>query len=149
MLKDIALALLFLACQLGRSPRLYTLEEYENCRALKVTKVTCEGEALAEGFSCAILSNFDPPLPDGIAAVSGGQYDLIRGITLILDGTLYTTVFDPPLKKENGFSGLEKGAGILARVDGDYLWIRLPNGKEAKAKIARRETMNPNRPQPA
>ncbi len=91
------------------------------------------------------MFNFDPPVPDGIANVSGSEYDLIRGIMLRLDGTLYTSVFDPPLKKENGFSDLEKDAGILARVNGDYLLVR--NGKEAKAKIIWREKINPNRPQ--
>jgi hypothetical protein len=58
-------------------------------------------------------------------------------------------VFDPPLKKENGYSAVEKGAGILAKLDGDHLLVRWPNGKEAKAKIIGREKINPNRPQRA
>jgi len=131
MLKHIALALLF-AEQLIPLP---TIEDYEFGNAGH--KVECKGESQPD-FACALVFNFDPPVPDGIASVSGSEYDLIRGIMLRLDGTLYTTVFDPPLKKENGFSGLEKGTGILARVNGDYLLVRWPNGKEAKAKIIRR-----------
>ena len=124
-----------------------TIEDYEFGRA--GYQVTCKGESLPEDFACALVFNFDPPVSDGIASVSGGEYDLIRGITLRLDGTLYTAVFDPPLKKENGFSGVEKHAGILAKVDGDYLLVRWPNEEEAKAKIIGREKINPNRPQHA
>jgi len=142
MLKHIALALLFA----GQLIPLPTIEDYEFGNAGH--KVECKGESQPD-FACALVFNFDPPVPDGIASVSGSEYDLIRGIMLRLDGTLYTTVFDPPLKKENGFSGLEKGTGILARVNGDYLLVRWPNGKEAKAKIIRREKINPNRPQHA
>ena len=36
-----------------------------------------------------------------------------------------------------------------ARVDGDALFVEWPDGKEAKAKIIRREKINPNQPQPA
>jgi hypothetical protein len=107
------------------------------------------GNPCQEDFACAFVLNFDPPVPDGIASVSGGEYDLIRGITLMLDGTLYTVVFDPPLKKENGVSGVEKHAGIVAKVDGEYLLVRWPSGREAKAKIIGREKINPNRPQRA
>ena len=139
MLKHIALALLFA----GQLIPLPTIEDYEFGNAGH--KVECKKESQPD-FACALVFNFDPPVPDGIASVSGSEYDLIRGIMLRLDGTLYTTVFDPPLKKENGFSGLEKGTGILARVNGDYLLVRWPNGKEAKAKIIRREKINPNRP---
>ena len=133
MLKHIALALLFA----GQLIPLPTIEDYEFGNAGH--KVECKGESQPD-FACALVFNFDPLVPDGIASVSGSEYDLIRGIMLRLDGTLYTTVFDPPLKKENGFSGLEKGTGILARVNGDYLLVRWPNGKEAKAKIIRRES---------
>src|SRR5437899_7360988 len=139
MLKHIALGLLF-AEQLIPLP---TIEDYEFGNAGH--KVECKGKSQPD-LACALVFNVDPPVPDGIASVSGSEYDLIRGIMLRLDGTLYTTVFDPPLKKKNGFFGLEKGTGILARVNGDYLLVRWPNGKEAKAKIIRREKINPNRP---
>jgi len=153
MLKQTALTLLLAAqfvpfCSRACANSDYaisvTIEDYEFGRA--GYQVTCKGESLPEDFACALVFNLDPPVPDGIASVSGGEYDLIRGIALRLDGTLYTAVFDPPLKKENGFSGVEKHAGILAKVDGDYLLVRWPNGKEARAKIMGRERINPNRP---
>src|SRR5947208_15305490 len=68
-----------------------TIEDYEFGNAGH--KVECKGESQPD-FACALVFNFDPPVPDGIASVSGSEYDLIRGIMLRLDGTLYTTVFD-------------------------------------------------------
>lgn len=67
----------------------------------------------------------------------------------MLDGTLYTAVYDSPLRGDNKFFVLERGVGVPARVVGDDLIVRWPDGKEAKAKIIRREKINPNRPQPA
>jgi hypothetical protein len=74
---------------------------------------------------------------------------VIRKVFLILDGTLYTAVYDPPLKRDEKFSGLRRNVAIPARVDGDVLFVKWPNGKEVKAKIIRREKINPNQPQPA
>ena len=112
-----------------------------------------------EGFECAIFFGVDPPIHDGIdiASVVGGEGNspytrpapVIREVSLILDGTLYTAVYDPPLKRDDTFSILERGVGVPARVVGDSLFVRWPGGKEAKAKIVRREKINPNRPQPA
>ena len=67
----------------------------------------------------------------------------------MLGGTLYTAVYDPPLKRDDTFSVLERGVGVPARVVGNALFVRWPDGKEAKARIIRREKINPNRPQPA
>src|SRR5436309_11829114 len=100
MLKHIVPALLF-AEQLIPLP---TIEDYEFGNAGH--KVECKGESPPD-FACALVFNFDTLVPDGIASVSGSEYDLIRGIMLSIDGTLYTNVFDLPLKKENGFSGLK------------------------------------------
>ena len=72
MLKHIALALLF-AEQLIPLP---TIEDYEFGNAGH--KVECEGESQPD-FACALVFNFDPPVPDGIASVFGSEYDLIRG----------------------------------------------------------------------
>ena len=91
------------------------------------------------------------------ASVVGGEGNfpqtppapVIREVSLILDGTLYTAVYDPPLKRDEKFSGLRRHVGIPARVDGDALFVKWPDGKEAKAKIIRREKINPNQPQPA
>ena len=143
MLKHVALAL-FLGGQFVVAQ--YTIEEHEIGR---VNKARCKD---AQGFTCAVLLEFDPPVPsDSTASISGPEYDLVRGITLILDGTLYRAVYDPPLKRENGFSvvRMECNPGILARIEGDYLLVRWPNGKEAKAKIVQREKIHSNRPQPS
>lgn len=142
MLKHIALALLLA----GQSEQFYTVEDYEIGRA---GKVTCKEEPLPEDFACALVFNVDPPVPDGIASISGGEYELIRGVTLILDGTLYTGIYDPPLRRENGLSSLRKNARIPARVDGDYLLVLCPDGKRTRAKVVRRENLNRDRPQPA
>lgn len=123
-----------------------TIEDYE---MRSEGKVTCGTEPLPENFACAIVLNFDPPAPEGIANISGGEYDTLRGICLIHDGTLYQAAFDPPLTKEKGFPRLRKHSGILTRVYRGYLQLRWPNGKEAKARILRRKAMRGNRPQPA
>ena len=60
---------------------------------------------------------------------------MIREVSLILDGTLYTAVYDPPLKREDRFSGLGRNMGIPARVDGDTLFVKWPDGKEEKGMI--------------
>jgi len=141
MLKHIALALL-LAWQLAP---FYTIEDYRDSPG----GVLCQREAVPPGFTCAIVFNLDPPLPDGISSIVGGNYAAIRGVALILNGTLYTAVFDPPLKHNDRFPSLSRKQRIPARVEGNDLFVRLPDGKEAKAKIVRRESLHPNQPQHA
>jgi hypothetical protein len=137
MLKYVALALL-LSWQLEPG---YTIEDHSGGPG----KVSCQTQELPPGFTCAIVFNLDPPLPDGISSIVGGNYAVIRGLALILNGTLYSAVFDPPLEQRS----LSRKQRIPARVEGNYLFVRLPNGKEAKAKIMRRESSHPNQPQPA
>ena len=120
--------------------------------------VKCTTE-VPRDFACAIFFDVDPPIDDGIdiASVVGGESNfpqtpptqVIWKFSLILDSTLYTAVYDPPLKRDEKFSGLRRGVGIAARVNGDALFVKWPNGKEAKAKIIRREEINPNEPKPA
>ncbi len=141
MLKLIALALL-LVWQLDP---LCAIEDYGG----SPSKVSCQKEAVPPGFTCAIVFNLDPPLPDGINSIVGGNYAAIRGVALILNGTLYTAVFDLPLKHNDRFPNLSRNQRIPARVEGDDLFVRLPDGKKAKAKILRRESLHPNQPQPA
>src|SRR5438132_11584717 len=139
MLKHVALAL-FLGGQFVVAQ--YTIEEHEIGR---VNKARCKD---AQGFTCAVLFEFDPPVPsDSTASISGPEYDLVRGITLILDGTLYRAVYDPPLKRENGFSvvRMECNPGILARIEGDHLLVSSAGGMEAKAKVGLGEKIH-NRP---
>jgi hypothetical protein len=121
----------------------------------EVRKVKCKG-GVPKDFACAIL--FDVALDAiDVASVVGGESNfahspaapVIREVSLILDGTLYTAVYDPPLKCHSTFSSLKRSVGIPARVDGDDLFIKWPDGKEAKAKVIRREKINPNRVQPA
>ena len=150
-MKHIAVTLLLagLACAQN-----YTVLEHAD----EVRKVKCIG-GVPKDFACAILFDVAPPFLDAIdiASVVGGESNfayspaapVIREVSLILDGTLYTAVYDPPLKRDSTFSSLRRSVGIPARVDGDDLFIKWPDGKEAKAKVTRREKINPNQPQPA
>ena len=123
-----------------------------------LSKVKCGGE-VPNGFACAVFFEADPPLPNSIdiASVVGeknGPFQappspVIRSVSLILDGILYTGAFGPPLKRDDRFSRLTRNGGIPVRIDGDNLIIKWPDGSEAKAKIMRREKVHPNRPQPA
>ena len=157
MLKHTAFVLFLLG--LAWAQREYSIEVHlDDDGLLPRPKVKCMGE-VPQDFACAILFNVDPPLPAPIhiTSVVGGEGNfpstppasVILKVSLMLDGTLYIAVYDPPLKRDDSFSVLEKGAGVPARVVGDGLFVRWPDGKEAKAKIIRRERINPNRPQPA
>jgi len=151
MLKQMALALLLGGVAFAQ---MYPVEVHLD----EIGKVKCEG-GVPKDFACAILFDVDPPVPHGIdiASVAGEESDfvrtppapMIREVSLILDGTLYTAVYDPPLKREDRFSGLGRNMGIPARVDGDTLFVKWPDGKEEKGMIIRREKIDPNRPQPA
>ena len=142
MFKAIALAFL-LAWQLE------PLCMIQNGRTDNSSNGSRQGEAVSSGFSRAIVFNLDPPLPDGIRSVVGGDYAVVRGVTLILSGTLYTAVFDPPLEQSDRSGTLSRDQRIPARVEGNDLWLKLPNGKEARAKIIRHESLRPDQPQPA
>ncbi len=157
MLKHTACALFLLG--LAFAQKEYQIEVHlDDDGLLPGSKVKCMGE-VPQDFACAILFNVDPPLraPIHITSVVGGEGNfprtpppaVILEISLMLEGTLYTAVYDPPLKRDDTFSVLERGVGVPARVVGDGLFVRWPDGKEAKAKIIRREKINPNRPQPA
>lgn len=141
MLKQVALGLL-LCWQLEP---FYAIEDYRGGPG----KVSCQMEAMPPGFTCAIVFNLDPPLPDGISSVVGGNHAVIRGVELIPNGTLYSAVFDPPVEQNDRFPGLSRHQRIPARVEGNDLFVRLSNGREAKAKIIRRESSHPYQPQPA
>jgi hypothetical protein len=116
--------------------------------------------SVLKDFSWAIFFDVDPPIHDGIdiASVVGGEGGnlpqappppVIREVSLILDGTFYTAVYEAPWKANAKFSGLRRNVGIPARVDGDALFVHWPAGKEVKAKIIRRQRIHPNHPQPA
>jgi hypothetical protein len=150
MLKHAPLFLLLLGSAFSQTAVEVHLDD------IKGPGVKCTTD-VPEGFACAIFFAVDPPIHDGIdiANVVGGnsayarRAPVIREVSLVLDGTLYTAVYDPPLNRDVKFSGLRRNVGIPARIDGDALFIKWPDGKEAKAKIIRREHINPNQPQPA
>ena len=152
MLKHTPLLLLLLGSAFSQT---YSVEVQLD--DIKRPAVKCRTE-VPEDFACAMLVSVDPPI-DGIdiASVVGGEGNspetrfaaVIREVSLILDGTLYTAVYDPALKRNARFSGLTRNVGIPARAEGDALFVKWPDGKEAKAKIIRREHINPNQPQPA
>lgn len=142
MFKPIAFAF-FLAWQLEP---FFTIQNGSSDASCKVSG---QGEVVSSGFTCAIVFNLDPPLPDGIRSVVGGNYAVVGGVTLILNGTFYTAVFDPPLEQSDKYVTLSRDERVPARVEGNYLLLRLSNEKEAKAKIIRHESLRPNQPQPA
>ena len=157
MLKHTAFALFLLG--LAFAQHAYQIAVHlDDDGLLPGPKVKCMGE-VPQDFACAILFSVNPPLstPIHITSVVGGEGNfprtppprVILEVSLMLDGTLYTAVYDPPLKRDDTSSVLERGVGVAARVVGDGLFVRWPDGKEAKAKIIRREKINPNRPQPA
>jgi len=150
MLKQAPLLLLLLGSAFPQAAVEVHLDD------IKGPAVKCTTD-VPQGFACAIFFAADPPIHDGIdiASVVGGNspyarsVPVIREVSLILDGTLYTAVYEPPLNRDVKVSGLRRNVGIPARVDGDALFVKWPDGKEAKAKIIRREHIYPNQPQPA
>jgi len=142
MFKPIAVAFLLVW-------QLEPFSPIQNERSDASCKRPGQGEVVSSDFTCAIVFNLDPPLPDGIRSVVGGDYAVVRGVLLIVNGTLYTAVFDPPLEQSDRYATLNRDQRIPARVEGNYLLLRLPNGKEAKAKIVRHESLRPNQPQSA
>jgi hypothetical protein len=142
MLKQMAIAgLLSVPAFAQTHPPVPQFEQLDEIR-----RIPCNVQ-VSENFHCAILFDLDlPPSGNMIASVVGG---FIHQLSLILDGTLYTVVYDLPLKRDDKFSALRKNVHIPARVDGDDLIVQWPDGTQAKGKILRREKIDPNRPQPA
>jgi len=55
-----------------------------------------------------------------------------------MGNTIYTVGYEPPLERDNKFLHLGKYACIRARVSGESLTVRWPDGTEATGKIIRR-----------
>jgi hypothetical protein len=120
----------------GKPPPSQQLDE------IRVRK--CE---VPEGFSCGILFDLDLPESGEMnLSVVGG---VVHQISVILNGTLYTVVYDPPIKRDDKFSSLRRYSRIHARIDGDHLTIQWPDKTKAKGRIVRREKIEPQRPRPA
>ena len=141
MLKQFALAVLLSGSAFAQThvPVEPQLEQLDEIRGRK-----CE---VPEGFRCGILVDVDlPDSGDMIASMVGG---IVHQISLILGGTMYTVVYDPPLKRDDKFSNLRRYVRVPARIDGEDLTVQWPDKTEAKGRIVRREKIEPELPQPA
>jgi len=100
-----------------------------------------------EGFGCGILFDLDLPESGNMnLSVVGG---VVHQISVILNGTMYIVVYDPPIKRDHKFSSLRRYSRIPARIEGDHLTIQWPDKTKAKGRIVRREKIEPQRPLPA
>ena len=144
MLRQFALAVLLSGSALAQThapvePHLQQLDQLDEIRGRK-----CE---VPEGFGCGILFDLDlPESGDMNLSVVGG---VVHQISVILNGTVYTVVYDPPLKRDYKFSRLRRFARIPVRIDGDSLTIQWPDKTQARGRIVRREKVEPERPRPA
>jgi hypothetical protein len=111
----------------------------------EIRKIKCK-DRVPENFGCAILFDVDfPSSGNMIASVVGG---FVHQLSLILDHTMYSALYDPPLKRDDKFSGLRRNVRVPARVDGDDLIVQWPDGAQAKGRIIRLEKIDAKRPQP-
>src|SRR5438046_1286422 len=72
-----------------------------------------------ERFGCGML--FDLELPESGDFNLSVVGEVVHHISVILNGTMYTLVYDPPLKRDDKFSSLSRYSRIPARIDGDHL----------------------------
>jgi hypothetical protein len=144
MLRQFALAVLLSGSALAQTPapvelHLQQLDQLDEIRGRK-----CE---VPEGFGCGILFDLDlPEYGDLNLSLVGG---VVHQISVILNGTVYTVVYNPPLKRDDKFSGLRRFVRIPARIDGDSLTIQWPDKTQARGSIVRHEKVEPERPRPA
>ena len=95
MLRQFALAVLLSGSALAQThapvePHLQQLEQLDEIRGRQ-----CE---VPEGFGCGILFDLDLPESGNMnLSVVGG---VVHQISVILNGTMYTVVYDPPLKRD-------------------------------------------------
>jgi hypothetical protein len=140
MLRQFALAVLLSGSALAQTYA--PVELYP--QQLGEIRGKCE---LPDGFGCGILFDLDLPESGNMnLSVVGG---VVHQISVILHGTMYTVVYDPPLKRDDKFSSLRRYGRIPARIDGDHLTIQWPDKTKAKGRIVRREKIEPQRPRPA
>ena len=141
MLRQLALAVLLSGSALAQTqaPVVPQLQQLDEIRGRQ-----CE---VPEGLACGILFDLDLPESGNMnLTVVGG---VVHQISVILNGTMYTVVYDPPLKRGDKFSNLRRYGRIPARIDGDYLIIQWPDGTKANGRIVCREKIEPERPWPA
>ncbi|PYX37384.1 MAG: hypothetical protein DMG81_14295 [Acidobacteria bacterium] len=140
MLRRFALAVLLTASAFAQT---HAPAETPRAQLDEIRGRRCE---VPEGFRCGILVDVD--LPDSgnmIASVVGG---VVHQTSIIIGDTMYTVVYDPPLKRDDKFSGLRKYVRLPARIEGDDLTIQWPDKTKAKGRVVRREKLQPELPQP-
>ena len=141
MLRQFALAVLLSGSALAQTHAFGEpyRQQLDEIRARK-----CE---VPEGFGCGILFDLDlPESGDMNLSVVGG---VVHQISVILNGTMYTVVYDFPLKRDDKFSSLRRYSRIPARIDGDHLTMQWPDKTKAKGRIVRREKIEPQQLRPA
>jgi hypothetical protein len=139
--RQLAIAVLLIGSALAQTPA--TLPPFaQQLDEIKGRK--CE---VPEGFSCGILWTLDlPDSRDLNLSIVGG---VVHQISIILNGTMYSVVYEPPLKRDDRFSTLRRYVRVPARIDGDRLTIQWPDKTNGKGRIIRREKIPPERPQAA
>src|SRR5258705_10582548 len=141
MLRQLALAVLLSGSALAQThaPGPPPSQQLDEIRGRK-----CE---VPEGFSCGILFDLDlPESGDMNLSVVGG---VVHQISVILNGTTYTIVYDPPIKRDDKFSSLRRYSRIPARIDVDHLTIQWPYKTKPIGRLVHREKIEPPRPRPA
>src|SRR5260370_25490505 len=106
----VALVVFLSALAYAQDRSVVQFEQLDEIKAVK-----CKGQ-VPDGFGCAIL--FDLDLPDSqnmIFSVVGG---VIGQLSMILDSTLYTVRYDPPLKIDDKFFDIGTTSRFPARADG-------------------------------
>jgi hypothetical protein len=112
----------------------------------EIQKRFCEFD-LPEGFRCGVLFDVGIPVSDGMIASIVGED--VSQISVYLDGELYTVAYDPPLKRDDKFVRLRRGAHVPVRIEKNQLILQWPDQTRCKGKVIRRESVFPNQPQPA
>jgi hypothetical protein len=141
MLRQFTLAVLLSGPAFAQThtPPVASSVQLDEIRAIK-----CVGP---EGFRCGILVDlYLPAYGDMIASVVGGE---IHQISVIIGESMYTVVYDPPLKRDEKFSGLRRYSRVPARIDGHDLTIQWPDKTKSKGRIVGREKIRPELAQPA
>jgi hypothetical protein len=112
----------------------------------QMRKRSCDID-LPEGFGCGVLFDVGIPASGGmITSIVGGD---VRQLSVYLAGTLYTIVYDPPLKRDDKFAHLTRGVHVPVRIEKNDLILQWPDQTRCIGKIKRRESIFPNQPQPA
>src|SRR5437773_4609604 len=103
MLKQTPLLILLTSLALAQAHPVIHYEQLDEIRA-----IGCQG-GLPEGYSCGILVDFDLPHSSMIVSVVGG---VMRQLSVAINGTIYTAVYEPPLERVDKLLRLGRNARI-------------------------------------